>query len=103
MQTRQRVYGAKVKESPFLHFTSVNTNQPLLNMLERRCVHWLGRRGGMWLAQVQNPVLTSRVDFFPVVSDSTLPCFVNSPTGCLLPVRILDHVSVKFELFLSGY
>ena len=103
MQTGQWVYAAKVKESPFLQFTLVNTNQPLLNMLERRCVQWLARWVCMWLAQVQNPVLTSGVDFFPVVSDSTLPHFVNSPTGCILPVRILNHVSVKFELFLSGY
>ena len=84
MQTRQWVYAAKVKESPFLQFT-------LLNMLERRCVHWLGRWVCMRLA---NPVLTSGVDLFPVVSDSTLPHFVNSLTGCLLPVRILNHVSV---------
>ena len=27
---------AKVKESPFLKLSSVNTNQPLLNMLQRR-------------------------------------------------------------------
>ena len=27
---------AKVKESPFLKLTSLNTNQPLLNMLQRR-------------------------------------------------------------------
>ena len=84
MQTRQWVYPAKVKESPFLEFT-------LLNVLERRCVHWLGRWVCMRLA---NPVLTSGVDLFPVFSDSTLPRFVKSLTGCLLPVRILNHVSV---------
>ena len=53
----------------------------------------------MQLPQVQNPVLTSGVDLFPVVADSTLRRFVNNPTGCLLPVRILNHVSVKFEVF----
>ena len=89
-------------ESPFLHFTSVNTNQPVLNMLERRRVQWLGCWVCARLAQVQNPVLTSGVDLFPAVSDANLPRFVNSPTG-FLPVRILNHVSVKFELFLSGY
>ena len=25
------------------------------------------------------------------------------PTGCLLPVRDLNHVCVNFELFLSDY
>ena len=44
--------------------------------------------------RLANPVLTSGLDLFPVVSDSTLPRFVKSLTGCLLPVRILNHVSV---------
>ena len=49
-----------------------------------------------------NPVLTSGQDLFPVVTDSTLPRFV--PTGCLLRVWVLNHVSVKFKLlFLSDY
>ena len=72
-------------------------------MLERRRVQWLGRWVSARLAQVQNPVLTSGVDLFSAVSDANLPRFVNRPTGCFLPVRILNHVSVKFELFLSGY
>ena len=43
-----------------------------------------------------NPVVTSGLDLFRVVPDSTLPRFVN--TGCLLPVGVLHNVSVKFEL-----
>ena len=45
------------------------------------------------------PVLTSGQDLFPVVPDSTLPRFVN----CLLLVGVLNHVSVKFKMFLSDY
>ena len=37
-----------------------------------------------------NPVLASGLDLFPVVTDSTLPRFVS---GCLLPLRGLNHVS----------
>ena len=45
------------------------------------------------VAPCSNPVLTSGQDLFPVVPDSTLPRF-----GCLLPVGVLNHVSVQFRL-----
>ena len=44
------------------------------------------------------PVLASGLDLFLVVPHSTL-----SPTGCLLPVGVLNHVSVKYEKCLSNY
>ena len=34
-------------------------------------------------------------------SNSTTLC--KQSTGCLLPVGVLNHVSVKFKLFLSDY
>ena len=48
-------------------------------------------------------ILTSGLDLLLVVPDSTLPLFVNSQTGCLLPVGILHYLSSKSELFLSDY
>ena len=54
-----------------------------------------------------NPVLTSGLDLFPVVPDSTPPRFVNSqlvppyPPPPSPPVGVLNNVSVKFELLLS--
>ena len=60
----QWVKAAKVKESPFPKLSSVNTNQSLLNMLQRRrgSVRALGLHG---------------LDLFSLVPDSTLPRFVN--------------------------
>ena len=54
------------------------------------------------VAAGSNLVVSSGLDLFPVVPDSTPPRFVNSlGTGCLPPVGILNNVSVKFELLLS--
>ena len=53
------------------------------------------------VAPCSNPVVTSGQDLFPVVPGSTLPRFVN--TGRRQPVGVLNHVSVKFKLFLSDY
>ena len=46
-----------------------------------------------------NSILTSGQDLFPVVPYSTLPRFVNSQL--VVPAGVLNHVSVKFKLFLS--
>ena len=48
-----------------------------------------------------NPGLASCMDLFPVVADSTPPRFVNSQLVASCPLGFLNHVSVKFELFLS--
>ena len=51
-----------------------------------------------------NPILTSGLDLFPVVPDSTQSTTLCKwPTGYLLPVGVLNNVSVKFERFLSDY
>ena len=51
-----------------------------------------------------NPILSSGLDLFLIVQDSTLLCFVNRQlvTSCQLGF-LINHVSVKFELFLSNY
>ena len=74
------------------------------------CQTCLGRRRGPVVgvlglhavASVLNPVITSGQDLFPVVPDSTLPRFVNSQLVASCQ-RVLNHVSVKFKLFLSDY
>ena len=55
------------------------------------------------VAPGSNPVVTSGLDLFAVVPDSTLPRFVKNQLVALLPVGVLNHVSVKFDLFLSDY
>ena len=50
-----------------------------------------------------NPILTSGLDLFLIVPNSTLPRFVNSQLVASSPIGGLNHVSVKFELFLSDY
>ena len=57
-------------------------------------VHWFGR------------VALSSNFWFGFVSgcpgfNSTTLC--NQPTGCLPPTGVLNHVSFKFELFLTDY
>ena len=47
-----------------------------------------------------NPVLTSGLDLFPVVPDSTLPRLVNSQLVASCQFGVLN-ISVKFELLLS--
>ena len=44
-----------------------------------------------------NPILTSGQDLFPVVADSTFLGIVNNQ------LVVLNCVSVKCKLFLSGY
>ena len=46
-----------------------------------------------------NPVLTSGLDLFPVVPDSTLPRFVNSQLGFLM---FLLSLNCYFHLVNSG-
>ena len=48
-----------------------------------------------------NPVLTSSLDLFSVVPDSTPPCFVNSQLVASRQLGFLIIVSVNFELLLS--
>ena len=55
------------------------------------------------VAPGSNPVLTSGQGLFPIVPDSTLPCFVNSQLVASCQLGVLNHVSVKFKLFLSDY
>ena len=50
-----------------------------------------------------NPILTFGQDLFPVVPDSALPRFVNSQLVASCQLGVLNHVSVKFKLFLSDY
>ena len=75
---------------------------PLLTQRRGPVVRVLGLHP---VAPGSNPVLTSGQDLFPVVPDSTLPRFVNSNliTSCQLAHGVLNHVSVKFKLFLSYY
>ena len=47
-----------------------------------------------------NPVLTSGLDLFPVVPDSTLPRFVNSQLVSSCQLGVLNNASVKFDLCL---
>ena len=48
------------------------------------------------VAPGSNPILTSGLDLFPVVLDSTLPCFVNSHlVASCLSVGGFNHVSVN--------
>ena len=54
------------------------------------------------VVSVLNPVITSGQDLFPVVPDSILPRFVNSQLVASCQ-RVVNHVSVKFKLFLSDY
>ena len=60
----------------------------------------------MRLPQVQNPVLTSGVDLFPVISDSNLPRFVNSQlvVSCQLGFLIMFLLSLNcfFQVIKSG-
>ena len=53
-------------------------------------LHALESRSSLWLGFVSG---------YPVFNSLTL---CKSPTGYLLPVGVLNHVSVKFKLFLSG-
>ena len=53
------------------------------------------------LAPGSNPVLTSGLDLFPGFSSTTL-CKYQLVASCQL-VGVLNHISVKFELFLSDY
>ena len=62
-------------------------------------VQWLGRWVCMRLLRGSNPVLTSGLDLFPVVPDSTLPRFVNSQ---LVASRLLGF-SIMFLLILYCY
>ena len=49
------------------------------------------------VAPGSNPILTSGLDLFPVVPDSTLPCFVNSQlVASCLSVGVFNHVSVSY-------
>ena len=51
-----------------------------------------------------NPVLTSGQDLFrwnQILDEYNSSTLCKQPTGCLLPARVLNHVSVKFQLFLS--
>ena len=48
-----------------------------------------------------NPILTSGLDLFPVVPDSTLSPFVNSQLVASCQLAVLNNVSLKFELLLS--
>ena len=63
-------------------------------------------REGAWyhlVAPGSNPILTSGLDLFPIVPDSTPPRFVNSKLVASCQLGVLNYVSVKFELFLSDY
>ena len=62
-------------------------------------LQWYVRALGLHaVSRGSNPVLTSGLDLFPVVPDSTLPRFVNSQLAASLPVGVLNHISVKVLL-----
>ena len=69
-------------------------------------VEWLGRWVCMRLLRVQIPFLTSCLDLFPVVPDSTLPRFVNSQlvASCQLGFLIMFLLTLNcfFHIVKSG-
>ena len=55
----------------------------------------------MRLPLVQNPVLTSGVDIFPVVWDSTLPRFVNSQVVASFQLGFLIMFLLSLNCFFQ--
>ena len=65
-------------------------NDYMTSLVEAVVVQWLGGLGLHAVALGSNPILTSGLDLFPVVPDSTLPCFVNSQLAASCHLDLLS-------------